>query len=177
MGISVHDTTTIDLEETSLNLVDAAVAVTTGRLRLASPRDARRRLIARDPLTVTYFRSELARQIAVTLLWIDPHVQAVYEDQDVPPGEELAPPDQTLAEPLRLFVEVAFQTPALAAVVTALNQALGAVLSEMMPQPPDDFLDVTVVNDTNRRLLRPRAWGYRPAPALLARREDDGRLL
>jgi hypothetical protein len=173
MGVTVRDSATVNLEETTLNLIDAAVAVTTGRLHLASPRDVRSRLVMGDPLTVDYFRSELARQLAVTVLWLDPHVRAVYEDQDVPPGEELAPAVATLAEPLRLFVEVNFRTPALDAVITALNQALSAVLGEMLPQPPGGYLAVTIVDEGNRRLLRPRANGYRPAPVLLAGRDGD----
>lgn len=164
---------TVDLEKTTLNAIDAAVAVTTGRLRLASPQEVRSRLVKGDPAAVAAFRFELARQIAAVLLWTDPYVIAVYEEQEIPPGEELWAEDATLAEPLRLFVEVEILTPALHAVINALNQSLSRAMGGLLPEPPRGYIDATVIDDPNHRLLKPRARGYRPAPVLLAARDDD----
>jgi hypothetical protein len=165
---------TVDLEKTTLNAIDAAVAVTTGRLKLASPQEVRSRLFKGEPSAVAAFRFELARQVAAVLLWTDPYVKAVYEEQEIPPGEELWAEDATLAEPLRLFVEVEILTPALHAVINALNQSLSRAMGGLLPEPPRGYIYATVIDEPNHRLLKPRAYGYRPAPTLLAARDEDG---
>ena len=164
---------TVDLEKTTLNAIDAAVAVTTGRLKLTSPQEVRSRLFNGDPTAVSAFRFELARQIAAVLLWTDPYVIAVYEEQEIPPGEELWAEDATLTEPLRLFVEVEILTPALHAVINALNQSLSRAMGGLLPEPPRGYIDATVIDERDHRLLKPRAYGYRPAPVMLAARDDE----
>lgn len=165
---------TVDLVDTASNMIDAAAAVVTGRHHLDSPRDVRARLLKGDALASSYFRFELSRQIASALLTMDPHVIAVYEDQDVPESEDVAPDEVTFEEPLRLFVEVEYETPALRAVIDALNEALSQAIGGLLPEPPRGYIEAIVVDERNRRLLRPRANGYRPAPILLAAREDPG---
>ena len=167
-----RESLTVDLEKTAASAIDAAVAVVTGRLNLSSPQEVRQRLLKGDPTTVSYFKFELGHQIASVLLWADPHVVAVYEEQEVPPGEELWAEDATLAEPLRLFVDVEIQTQALQAVISALNGALSRAMGGLLPEPPRGYIDATIIDEHNQRLLRPRAGGYRPAPVLLAARED-----
>jgi hypothetical protein len=171
MTITYESALAVDLEETVHNMVDAAVAVTTGRMNLAVPTDVRQRLVAGDSAAVAYFRYELARQIAAALLWMDARVIAVYKEQPVPEGEEVAPPEATFREPLRILVQVEYQTPALHAVLDALNEALGQVLGGLFPDPlpgHQRFIHATVIDDPDSPLLKPRAYGYRPAPTLLA---------
>lgn len=163
----------VDLVETAVNMIDAAVAVTTGRLHCVSPQETRCRLVKNDPVAVSYFRFELARQVAVALVMMDPHVIAVFEDQDVPPGDELEPAEASLTEPLRLFIEVEFQTAALRTLIDSLNEALGQTIRDILPVPPRGMIDAIIVDDGNSRLLRARAFGYRPAPLLLASGEDS----
>jgi hypothetical protein len=167
---SVHST--IDLTSLAERLIDASVAVTTGRLHLPASRDVRKRLVARDPIAISYFRHELARQVAATLLMLDPLVTAVHEEQDTPPAEELAADDPTLSDPLRLIVVVEFRTAALDALIRALNDALGDAVHDVLPIPARGMIEATVTDDPNNRLLRPRAYGYHPAPLRLASRED-----
>lgn len=173
MTMRSRDVPLVDLVETADNMIDAAVAVATGKLHCTSPRDTRCRLVKGDPLAISYFRFELARQVAVALVMMDPHVIAVYEDQDVPPGDELEPAEASLTEPLRLFIEVAFQTAALRSLIESLNEALAETISNILPVPPGGMIDAIVVDDGNSRLLRAKAFGYRPAPLLLASAEDS----
>ncbi|HAX23856.1 MAG TPA: hypothetical protein DEU95_13215 [Chloroflexi bacterium] len=162
----------VDLVDTTSNMIDAAAAVVTGRLHLDSPRDVRARLLSGDALAISYFRFELSRQIASALLTMDPYVIAVYEEQDVPESEDVTPVEASFAEPLKLFVEVACKTPVLPAVIDALNEALSQAIGGLLPEPPRGYIEAIVVDEDNRRLLRPRAYGYHPAPILLAARED-----
>lgn len=170
---TTHGATILDLEGTARNMVDAAVAVTTGRLHLASPLEVRRRIVRGDATALTYFRHELARQVATTLLWIDRRVQAVYEEQDVPPGEEVVPEEPAIDQPLRLFIEVDVSSPALGAAVDALSDALSAAIDSMSPRRPRRMIDAIVVDARERqRFLRSSRDGYRPPPLLLAAREQ-----
>jgi hypothetical protein len=171
MSMAFQGSLTVDLEETVRNMVDAAVAVTTGRLHLASPADVRCRLVAGDAAAVSYFRFELARQIAAALLWMDARVVAVYQEQDVPEGEELAPAEPTFGEPLRILVHVEYQTPALRAVLDALNEGLTQVIGGLLSEPHPGHrghIHATVIDDPDSPLLRSRAYGFRPPPTLLA---------
>jgi hypothetical protein len=163
---------TFDLIETAARMIDAAVAVTTGRLHLSTVQEARRLLVHGDATAVGYFRFELARQFGAALLMMVPHVVAVFEDQDVPDAEEAIPADAPMSEPIRLFVQTDFASAALTALVDALNHALDAAISEALDRPPCGLFQVTIVDDRNSRILRARAYGFRPAPILLASRED-----
>jgi hypothetical protein len=162
---------TLDLTEVAPNMIEAAVAVTTGRLGLDAVVETRRRLVTSDAEAIGYFRHALARQVAAMLLSLDPYVVAVYEDQDVPEAEELAAEPATLFDPLRLFVHVELRTPALESVVRALNEALADAFGRDMARPLHGYVEATIVDERYSRWLRPRAGGYRPAPILLAERE------
>jgi hypothetical protein len=172
MSLTNRTNATVDLVDTAGNMIDAAAAVVTGRLHLSSPQDVRTRLLKGDTLAIAYFRYELAIQVASALLAMDPHVIAVYEEQDVPASDDQPAEDATFTEPLRLFVEVENKTPALQAVIDSLNEALSHAVGGLLPEPPHGYIEAIVVDERNSRLLRPRAWGHRPAPALLASREE-----
>lgn len=161
------DYLTVDLVDTTNNMIDAATAVTTGRLHLSAARDTRARLLTGDPLATGYFRFELGRQIAAALLSMDAHVIAVYEEQDVSEAEDTSPASASFDEPLRLFIEVEHETPVLRTVIDALNEALSQTIGELLPQRSSGYIEAIVIDDHNRRLLRPRTSGYHPAPILL----------
>jgi hypothetical protein len=172
MSMSFTPRATVDLAEVTPQMVNAAVAVATGRLRLGNTTETRRRLVAGDADASMYFRFELARQIASLLLSLDSNVIAVYEEQDVPAAEELAPEQPTIFEPISLIVRVELRTPALDAIVNALNDALSEAIGRDLTPLQGGYLDIRVVTERETRHLRPRAYGYRPAPLLLAAREE-----
>lgn len=165
-------TAVLDLAESAPNMVDAAVAVTTGRMNLSSPLEVRRRIVRGDAAAVGYFRFELARQVAAALLWMDRQVRAVYEEPEVPAAEEVAPDLLALDDPLRLYVEVDIHTPALDAALDALSDALSQAIDSMTPRPSRRFIEAIIIDRHNHRLLQPGPYGYRPAPILLAAREQ-----
>jgi hypothetical protein len=172
MSMSFTPRATVDLAEVTPQMVNAAVAVATGRLRLGNTTETRRRLVAGDADASMYFRFELARQVASLLLSLDSNVIAVYEEQDVPSAEECAPEQPTMFEPISLIVRVELRTSALDAIVNALNDALSDAIGRDLTLTPRGYLDIQVVTERDARLLRPRAFGYRPAPLLLAAREE-----
>lgn len=155
----------LDLIETTQKMIDAAAAVTTGRLHLSSPTETRFLLVEDDPLAVSYFRYELGRQIAGALLMMDPNVLAVFEDRDLC-GHE----DVSIGDPLRLFVQVTARTFALTTVIAALNQALGQAFLDLLPDAPEGLIEAIIVDDRDSRLLQIGVSGFRPAPVLLAGR-------
>lgn len=172
MSMSFTPRATVDLAEIAPQMVNAAVAVATGRLRLGNVTETRRRLIAGEANASMYFRFELARQVASLLLSLDSNVVAVYEEQDVPAAEECAPEQPTMFEPIGLIVRVELRTSALDAIVSALNDALDEAIGRDLTCLPDGYLDIRIVTERETRQLRPRAFGYRPAPLLLAAREE-----
>lgn len=172
MSMSFTPRATVDLADVAPQMVSAAVAVATGRLRLGNVTETRRRLIAGDADASMYFRFELSRQIASLLLSLDSNVIAVYEEQDVPAAEECAPEQPTMFEPIGLIVRVELRTSALDAIVNALNDALSEAIGRDLTPMAAGYLDIQVVTERDARQLRPRAYGYRPAPLLLAAREE-----
>lgn len=172
MTMSFTPRATVDLAEVTPQMISAAVAVATGRLRLGNVTETRRRLVAGDADASMYFRFEMARQVASLLLSLDSNVIAVYEEQDVPPSEECAPDVLTMFEPISLIVRVELRTSALDAIVNALNEALSEAIGRDLTLTPHGYLDIRVITEREARLLRPRAYGYRPAPLLLAAREE-----
>jgi hypothetical protein len=164
MSIQTHANTPLDLGEKAQKMVEAAVAVTTGRLHLRSPREALDRLHTDDPAAVAYFRYELARQIAAALLMMDSQVIAVFEDGDVLDG------DPGLTGPMRLVIQVRHRTAALRMVIGALDQALGQAFAEMVSEPPSNLIEAIVVDSCNSRLLEVRRDGLRLLPRLLTHR-------
>jgi hypothetical protein len=167
------NTRTVDLLDRAERMIEAAVAVTTGRMHLDAPQEARALLFQGDERAVLYFRHELGRQIASALLMMDQQVISVFEDQDVPDSEEEIPPATRLADPLRLFVRVEFETPVIIALVSAIGESLSHALVDAMPHQPHGFIQATIITDANSRLLRSRAHGYRPVPVLLGSRAGE----
>lgn len=167
------DHLTVDLVDTASAMIDAAAIGVASRLNLSSPGAVAERLRRGDVLAISYFRLELSGQIATALLSMDPYVIAVYEEQDgLEPGQCAEGP---APEPLRLFVEVECETPALRMVIDALDEALSQTIDGLLPAPPRGYIEAIVVDDHNRRLLRPRTNAYRSAPILLLAREPkDG---
>ena len=155
----------LDLVETSRKMVDAAVAVTTGRLNLATPDDALVQLRTSDRRAVTSFRFELARQIASALLMMDSNVTAVFEDRD---GGGQIP--FALDAPLRLCVRVRFQTAALHTVIEALDQALGQAITLVTRDQPARLIEAIIVDDRDNRLLNVGSARPGSAPVLLVQR-------
>ena len=153
----------LDLVETAQKMLDAAVAVTTGRLHLTSPGQSVGLLGDGDRLAVYYFRIELARQISGALLMMDPRVVAVFEDRH-------ASGDIALDESIRLWVQVKYRTAALNTVIDALNQALGQAYSGMFDLSPANAIETIILDDRDSRLLQAGIARLSPAPILLAQR-------
>lgn len=168
-----HDagSTTIDLAALAPRLVEAAVAVTTGRMHLSATSDTRRRLIQGDAVAAGYFRHELARNVAALLLHLDSNVVGVYEEHDLPEAEEMAPEQPACFDPLRLIVCVEVRTPAIDVVIRGLGQALADASSLEALIPGGSLLQASIVERRDAR-LRPRALGFRPAPTVLAERDE-----
>lgn len=162
----------IETSETAPNMIDAAIAVTAGKMHLASPDHALDALHRDDPIAVSYFRYELARQTAAALLRSDDLVAGVYEEQEVPAGEELAPSPAGLFAPLRLYVLVDYETAALRALIDALDHALCKALCKRFQRSIPSLLDLQIVDRSQAELLRPRAYGFRPSPALVMSRDS-----
>jgi hypothetical protein len=75
-------------------------------------------------------------------------------------------------EPIGLIVRVELRTSALDAIVNALSDALSEAIGRDLTPLVAGYLDIQVVTERDARQLRPRAYGYRPAPLLLAAREE-----
>lgn len=164
---------TVDLVSKAERMIEAAIAVTTGRMHLDTPAEARALLFRGDETAICYFRHELGRQIGSVLVMMDPGVVAVLEDQDVPDSEEEVPPPPSLETPLRLFVHVDAVTPTIVELVRAIGDALAFALRDVLQHQPREFVSATFVTDRESRLLRARAYGFRPAPVLLAARAEE----
>lgn len=170
MTIAQPISTLSDLAHLAPNMVSAAIAVTAGKMHLDSPGAAGEYLEHDHPVAVAYFRHELARQIAALLLQMCGTIEAVYEEHDVPEGDELAPAPIALTEPLRLYLLVSLETAATHALIEGLDDALGAALAVQVKRIPRRLIDHVIVDDRGSQLLKARAMGHRPAPMLLASR-------
>jgi hypothetical protein len=82
-------------------MVNAAVAVATGKANLASTACTLARLREGDIEAANAFRHELARQVAAALLMLDPAVLEVYQEHTRAPSDANVGP---LALPLKLWV-------------------------------------------------------------------------
>lgn len=164
-----------DLAAAVPQMLRRAIKVVVEKLHLAGVEDALDHLHRDQPEAVAYFRHALARQAARLLLTSDPYVLGIYEEQDVPEGEELPPSPPSLVDPLQLYARVERETAALRALIAALDQAMVAALAQQFHRPAFTYLNVLVVDASQEHLLRPRAGGYRPAPALVLAREALGR--
>lgn len=162
----MHTPTTnkpLDLVETAHKMMNAAAAVTTGRLNLSSPEDALARLVDGDERAISNFRLELARQIASALLMMDPNVIAVFDGRDTLVST-------ALDDPLQLWVQVRHRTAALNTVIDALNQALAQAYTTISPNPPRNLVETIIIDDRDNRILNVGASRLSPAPVLLVER-------
>lgn len=157
-------TSTLDLAEMAQRMIEAAAAVTTGQLRLSDPVEVHARLAQGDSIVISHFRHELAHQIGAALLWMDPHVVAVYEDQGYG--------DVSLSAPLRIIVHVDYETAALRSLVAALGEALGQVRLDAFVPPSGTLFDALIVDGRSARLLRGESRGHYQEPKLIASRES-----
>jgi hypothetical protein len=175
-----HANVAVDLDKIARNMVETAVAVTTGRMQMTSPLDVRDCLLAGDTPTVNQFRAELTRQIAAAMLWIDPNVIAVYEEQDALAEADGVSNQGGLSDPqpIRILIEVESQTPALRAIIGALDEALCNAVGSLLPEPlcgVRGYLDAILIDTRNSRLLTPSAQRHRRAFGLLAARDNGMR--
>jgi hypothetical protein len=165
------DTRAIDLESIAPNMLDAALAVTAGRMNLATKAQAFCRLAAGESAATTYFRHELGRQVAMALLLIDPQVLEIYEEQDSVIDEIGADPP-VLFSPLRVLVRVCRQTAALRPVLDDLNGALCRAVSELLGRSLPRAVEFAVVADCDVWILAGRSHLHCAGPQLLAQRAD-----
>jgi hypothetical protein len=161
----------LDIGKIAPKMLDAALAVTAGQLGAPSPAQAFCRLAAGDAAATTYFRYELARQIATALLMTDRNVVAVYEEQE-PVIEEVGAEPLALFAPLRMLVRVRWETATLRPLLRDLNEALAAALRETFGRATARSIDAVIVSDDDAWLVEGRAMLHRPRPQPLASRDD-----
>ncbi len=101
---------------------------------------------------------------------MDPHVIAVFEDQDVPVERDVVVAEVDLTGPLRFVVQVEHRTAALNMVIEALDQALRQAFTDILPEPPRRLIEAIVVDNRDSRLLDVRMDGFRSLPKLLTHR-------
>jgi hypothetical protein len=161
-----------DLRASAKNMVDGAIAVTTGRLHLDRPADTLERIINNDSTALEYFRHELAHQIAVLLIQMDPSVGSVYKEHELPEAEELGTPMLNLGDPLFLVVYSRRETAALRSLASALDQSLVDVLSEFSGSIAPGLLHIDIIDEVRARRANARAGGFRPPPTKLVERSS-----
>jgi len=132
-------TTRIDLAELAPRMIQASAAVATGRLRLVSPGETFRRLAEGDADVVAQFRRELAHQVSSTLIWMDPHVIAVYQDPATQPDR--------LDAPLRIIVHVKVETAALRNLIASIGEALREARVGGLPPLEHMSVEATIVDE------------------------------
>jgi hypothetical protein len=159
-----------DLTQSARNMVDGALAVTTGRLRLEDPEVALGRVVDNEATALEYFRHELAHQIAMLLLRMDSQVITVYKEHELPEAEEFGTPPLRLTDPIRLVVYSERETAALRSLVEALDQSLVDVLSGHCGNVPCGLIDVDIIDQAQARRVNASAGGFRPPPMELVSR-------
>jgi hypothetical protein len=162
---------TVEIEQIAPKMLEAAFAVTAGRMQLPSAAQAFCKLAAGDAAATTYFRHELARQIAMLLLMVDQNVLAVYDEQEAV-VEEIGADTPHVFAPLRLLVRVRWETATLRPVLDDINAALCQALYESMGRPVTCFANAVVLADSEAWILDGRHSLHRPGPELLAARDD-----
>jgi hypothetical protein len=170
-GFVESPTRTVEIEKVAPKMLDAAFAVTAGRMQLPSAAQAFCKLAAGDAAATTYFLHELARQIAILLLMVDQNVLEVYEEQEAV-IEEIGADPPLLFAPLRLLVRVRWETATLRPVLDDVNATLRQALHESMGRPVTSFVNAVVIADSDAWILDGRHRLHRPSPELLAARDD-----
>jgi hypothetical protein len=164
-----------DLSTATRNIVDGAVAVTTGRLHLDSPEEASARILNEDVTALEYFRHELAHQIAMLLLRMDSEVIAVYKEHEIPEAEEFGTPSLRLNDPIHLVVYSQRETAALRSLIEAVDRSLVDVLSERCGSIAPGLIHADIIDDgVQARRVNASAGGFRPPPTKLVSREIEG---
>jgi hypothetical protein len=165
-------TTTVveDLARSVRNMVDGAVAVTTGRLHLDRPEHALERLLSDELTALEYFRHELAHQIGMLLIRMDSGVEAVYKEHELPEAEELGTPSLKLTDPVHLVVRADRETAALRSLVSAIDSSVVDVLSDYCGRIAPGLIHVDIINQAQARRVVGRAGGFRPPPTILVSR-------
>jgi hypothetical protein len=161
-----------DLTLSTRNMVDGALAVTTGRLHLEDPEQAFERVVHNDVTALEYFRHELAHQIAMLLIQMDPQVVTVYKEHELPEAEEFGTPQLRLTDPIRLVVYSERETAALRSLVGALDQSITDVLSEHCGRVASGLIDVDIIDEVRARRVNASAGGFRPPPMELVSRRS-----
>src|SRR5690606_11555276 len=105
------------------------------RIHLESPADTVAQIAAGNSAAVSYFRFEIARQIARLLLASETGVLAVYEEQEVPEAEELEAPAVRLTDPQRLYIHVNRATAAVNALISIIAQRIAAAAEDRLGIP------------------------------------------
>ncbi|TVR73915.1 MAG: hypothetical protein EA415_06740 [Sphaerobacteraceae bacterium] len=165
-------TTTIveDLSRASRNMLDGAIAVTTGRLHLESPSEALDQILENELSALEYFRHELAHQVGILLVRMDCSVTAVYKEHELPEAEELGTPALELTDPIYLVVRAERETAALRALVEAIDSSLVDALSAHCGRIAPGLIHVDIIDQAQARRVVERAGGFRPPPTILVSR-------
>lgn len=148
-------------------MIDAAVAVATGKGKLSCPAETIKLLRQGHPALAVAFRTELSRQIAATLLMLDQTVIEVYQERARELGSCVHP---QLDQPIRLWVVARHRTPSLYASIDRLNEALVQAYATVYCTPPLSLLQTIVVDERDGYLLRGSDFWHGDDPALLASR-------
>jgi hypothetical protein len=163
-----------DLATSARNMVDGAIAVTTGRLHLDDPDDAFYRVLNNDEIALEYFRHELAHQVAMLLIRMDPRVIAVFKEHELPEAEEFGAPYLRFSDPVHLVVYSHRETAALRCLCNALDGSLVDVLSEYCGRIAPGLLHIDIINQAQARRVSASAGGFRPPPTMLVSRGSEG---
>lgn len=159
-----------DLTRSTRNMVDGAIAVTTGRLHLDHPQDALERILANDLTALEYFRHELAHQVGMLLVRMDSDVATVYMEHELPEAEELGTPALRLTDPVHLVIRADRETAALRSLVRAIDSSIVDVLSEYCGRIAAGLILVDIIDQDQARRINASAGGFRPPATILVSR-------
>lgn len=147
------------------NMVDAALAVTTGLMQLPSPVETRSALGQGQSEVVSTFRHELARQVASSLLMVDDFVYAIYEER--------LDGNDDLTRPFRIWVVARYRSSTLYATIDNLNDALMDAISDIAGKRLPALIQSFIVDERDSYLLRGREFWSGNEPVLLASRQVE----
>jgi hypothetical protein len=163
-----------DLAVSARNMVDVAIAVTTGRMHLDDPSDARTMVFGNDAAALQYFRHELAHQVAMLLMRLDSSVVDVSLEHELPEAEEFGTPNLDIADPIRLIVQADRNSAALRSLISAIDTSLVDVLCAECGRIAPGLINVEIIDQAQARRFSSRAGGFRPPPTILVTRTSRG---
>ncbi len=161
-----------DLTLAATNMVDGAIAVTTGRLHLDNPAEAFMRVRDNDVTALEYFRYELAHQIAMLSSGMDPTINAVYLEHELPEAEELGTPALRVTDPVHLVVYSEHQTAALRSLFEAIDRSLVDVFEQRGINAAPGLITIDIIDQQEARRVSASAGGFRPPPVTLVLKDD-----